>query len=317
MNDRFIATIYNEGEHKIVVLEDKEAECKVEVFAFGALLNSFYVKSKTGKSINIIDGFSSVNDAQRNITNGFKSAKLNPFVCRMKNGEFAFEEKRYKVEKFYLKDEAIHGLIYDAVYDIADITFNENEASANLKYSYKKDDAGFPFDFDITIMYHLAAGYTLSITTLIQPGNNAMPLSDGWHPYFTFRNTVDDAEFIINSNKMMEFDPSLLPTGKLNDEVRFQQPEKIGTIQLDNCFLLNNNNEPSCILKDEEAGLQLEVRAGAAYPYLQLYIPPHRTAIAIENLSSPPDAFNNKMHLITAQPFSEQVFTTTYIVTQV
>ena len=69
-------------------------------------------------SINIIDGFSSPQDAKENITNGFKSAKLSPFVCRIANGKYVFNDHEYKIDKFYLGEEAIHGLLFDAVFSI-------------------------------------------------------------------------------------------------------------------------------------------------------------------------------------------------------
>ena len=56
------------------------------------------------------------------------------------------------------------------------------------------------------------------------------------------------------------------------------------------------------MLRDENSGLQLTIKAGQSYPYLQVYTPPHRKSIAVENLSSPPDAFNNGMSLIIAKP---------------
>jgi aldose 1-epimerase len=48
------------------------------------------------------------------------------------------------------------------------------------------------------------------------------------------------------------------------------------------------------------------------YPYLQLYTPPDRKSIAIENLSGAPDCFNNKMGLQTLQPQENILFETTY-----
>jgi len=58
--------------------------------------------------------------------------------------------------------------------------------------------------------------------------------------------------------------------------------------------------------------LQLNIIPASSYPYLQIYTPPHRDSIAIENLSSAPDAFNNRIGLIIAKPNEKYVFTTTY-----
>jgi aldose 1-epimerase len=58
--------------------------------------------------------------------------------------------------------------------------------------------------------------------------------------------------------------------------------------------------------------IQIEVWPDKAYPYVQLYTPDHRMSIAIENLSAPPDTFNNGISLMILPPDANAVFTTTY-----
>jgi aldose 1-epimerase len=45
-----------------------------------------------------------------------------------------------------------------------------------------------------------------------------------------------------------------------------------------------------------------------------LYIPGDRKSIAIENLSSAPDSFNNRMGLVTLDPGEEKAFTLHYTI---
>ena len=116
----------------------------------------------------------------------------------------------------------------------------------------------------------------------------------------------------FNSNTMVEFDNQLLPSGNFIHYKSFETMQPLGDTFLDNCFVLKNNTLPDCIAKDEETGLQLTIKADASYPYLQVYTPEHRKSIAIENLSSAPDAFNNGMGLIMAKPGEVHSFTTTY-----
>jgi aldose 1-epimerase len=79
--------------------------------------------------------------------------------------------------------------------------------------------------------------------------------------------------------------------------VNFNSPEIFGNTFLDNCFLVNDNDKPACILTNTKTGLRLIINPGKSYPYLQVYTPDHRNSIAIENLSAVPDAFNNKIGL--------------------
>jgi aldose 1-epimerase len=76
--------------------------------------------------------------------------------------------------------------------------------------------------------------------------------------------------------------------------------------------VLNDFDKAACVIKDEGKGLSVEIFPDKSYPYLQIYTPEDRKSIAIENLSSAPDAFNNGMGLLVLEPGETKVFTTTY-----
>jgi aldose 1-epimerase len=293
-------------QHPIIVLRDSSTNCEAEIYAFGALLNSFSLNGK-----NVVDGFSSVDEAIENSTNGFKSSRLSPFVCRMKNGEYKFDGVNYKIEKFYLPPHAIHGLLYDAAYEVAATSTDETSASVTLTATYKAEDKGYPFHFTSSIVWKLEANNKLTVTTTVYQSNGkAIPFAEGWHPYFKLDETIDSSTLQFNSNQLVEFDETLIPTGNIVADERFIEGALLKDIFLDNCFKLNNNNQPAAILKNES--LQLNIEPDASYPYIQIYTPPHRQSIAIENLSGAPDCFNNKMGLLLLEPNKEYSFTTSY-----
>ena len=294
----------------VIHLKNNAEETSAEIYAFGGLLNKLSIKN----SANVIDGFTSPHDAKDNITNGFKSAKLNPFVCRLASGKYSFNNQDYVINKFYLNGEAIHGLLYDALFSITDSGADDKCAFVTLLYQYEKKNEGFPFAYTCTITYRLQPKGRLSVETIIQ--NNAtspIPVCDGWHPYFTLGGNIDELSFQMNAEKMIEFNDKLIPTGNTVPYKKFQAPELFKDTFLDNCFLLNATDKPACILKNDQIGLQLTIEVDASYPYLQIYTPPHRNSIAIENLSAAPDAFNNKMGLIILAPGESAAFTTSYL----
>ena len=86
---RFTVTIDHSQNTPIVKLKDTITQTEAEIYSFGGLLNAFNIQLNN-KTFNCIEGFNSVADVQQNITNGFKSAKIAPFVCRLKNGEYNF-----------------------------------------------------------------------------------------------------------------------------------------------------------------------------------------------------------------------------------
>jgi aldose 1-epimerase len=115
---------------------------------------------------------------------------------------------------------------------------------------------------------------------------------------------------------MVEFDSALIPTGKLLPYQEYGALKKIGSAEFDSCFTVNFAEcQPLCVLRNAAKKIQVEIHPGKNYPYLQIYTPPHRNSIAIENLSAIPDAFNNAVGLKVLHPGSSENFITTYKIT--
>jgi len=309
---RFKVVINQQQAYPIIHLIDTQTGCYAEIFAFGGLLNAFQIPLN-GTLLNCIDGFESVEDAQEKITAGFKSAKISPFVCRLHNGTYNFNGQLHTIEKNYLGVHALHGLVYDAVYSLGDITSSDESATISLSYQYQKNDTGYPFEYTIQLQWELKPNNCLSVTTSITHQNEGpIPYADGWHPYFTLGGPIDQCQLQFDANTQLEFNEALIPTGKKIKDTRFEQKHSLENIFLDNSFELNPNGK--CILNNQF--LQLEVVPDQHYPILQVYTPPHRNSIAIENLSGAPDNFNNGIGLLRLLPNKQYQFKTSYQITQ-
>ncbi len=313
----FSVTITSEADAIKAVLKNTATSTAAEIMpSCGAILHSFIVQHN-GRSLNVIDGYDTAEDFKNNCTSkGFKSCKLSPFVCRLKNGWYPFGQSTYHIHKFYLGENALHGLLYDAVFIVTDQYADETKASVTMKHEYRAEDMGYPFNYDCLVTYELTEGNSLTITTeIINKDEGIIPISDGWHPYFTLGGKIDDLQLEFQSKSMLEFDEQLIPTGNAVPYQEFGSLKKIGGTSFDNCFVLDQTEcPPLCVLRDIVQKIQIEIHPGSAYSYLQLYTPDHRNSIAIENLSAAPDAFNNGMGLITLAPGSSTSFETTYIV---
>ena len=299
-------------QHPVITLKNGN-NCSADIYAFGGFVNAFVVATTDGL-LNVIDGFTSVEDAIQNTTPAFKGSFLSPFTCRMKHGEFKFDANDYKIDKFYLEPHAIHGILFDAVYTITATEANDNEASVSLQHQYKGDDKGYPFSYTICHKWTLKAGNHLSVTTTITHTNSQpIPYAQGWHPYFTLGDNVDACALQFNSNTMLEFDATLLPTGRLIPNTQFENAVLLNGVFLDNCFELDTTiNQPMCSITNDK--ITISIVPDKSYPYLQIYTPPHRKSIAIENLSGAPDCFNNGMGLQLIKPHIPAIFVTSYIV---
>lgn len=309
----FETNITTIGEHAVIHLKDLSTNSFVEIYSFGALLNKFSVVH-AGSLFNVVEGFSNVSEALENITPYFRSAKLSPFVCRVNNGRFSFGEKEYQLTKYTTNGNAIHGLIYDASFNVVDHEANDEFGSVTLSYHYEKKEEGFPFTYTCEVEYKLEAGNLLTVSTTITNTNEKlMPLTDGWHPYFTLGDTIDDYQIEFQSKEMLVFDDALIPTGSFTPYEAFGSLTNFGDTRFDNCFTLNFAEcQPLCVIRNPKKKIQIEFHPSQSYPYLQIYTPDSRKSIAIENLSAAPDAFNNGLGLIVLSPKEHAVFSTKF-----
>jgi aldose 1-epimerase len=301
-----------------VILMDVTTHTSAEIIpACGGILNAFII-ADNGTSLNVIDGYGNATDFKNNAeSKGFKSCKLSPFACRVKNATFNFAEKKYTIEKFLLNESALHGLLYDAIFIVTETWANEKSAGVVLQHQYMGTDKGYPFKYTCTITYELKKDNTLTLTTAITNNDEGLiPVQDGWHPYFGFGGSIDDLQLEFQSTSIVEFDAALIPTGKLLPYQEFGALKKMGNTTFDHCFVLNFSEcQPLCVLRDTTKKIQIEIHPDKSYPYLQLYTPPHRKSIAIENLSAIPDAFNNGTGLKILPPGATESFITTYTIT--
>jgi len=296
-----------------LLLKDNDSQTQAVILPkYGAILNGLFVMIE-GERINLIENYPD-EAAAENIAKSFRSSKLSPYVCRMANGQYSLNGKLFEIENKFVDGTAIHGLLFDKAFTIVAEFADHEKASVTLKYHYKKDDPGYPFSYHCEITYTLLPGNLLKLeTTIINLDDETIPLSDGWHPYFSLGGKINDWQLYFNADAMVEFNDKLIPTGKLVKYDGFNDEKFIGETILDNCFLLKRDETvPSCTLYNPENKTGISFYPDSSYPYLQIYTPPHRNSIAIENLSSAPDAFNNKMGLILLEPRRTKTFTVYY-----
>lgn len=309
-----IHSIQKDGLDVVQLCDDSHQTVVDVVPSIGAILHGFTVQHN-GAPLNVVDHYHSASAAEKEFeSGGFKSAKLSPYVCRMKNGQYRFAEQDYKIEGFYLGDHAIHGLIYKQPFVVIEQGADAEKAFVKMRYQYRKLDSGYPFNYDCEITYQLSTGNQLHISTcIINKDSGHIPVTDGWHPYFSFGSSINNCMLEFQSTAQVEFDADLLPTGKQQPYEAFGSLKSIGDQFFDNCYVVNFAEcQPMLVFRDPAQKIQLEIRPDTSYPYLQLYTPPHRNSIAIENLSAAPDAFNNGMGLITLPAGESTSFSTQY-----
>lgn len=228
-----------------------------------------------------------------------KSALLIPFPNRVDKGKYNFEGRNYHLP-INKKDEghAIHGLVYDKPFKLVNTHIAKSSVSGS--FFYKIDSAqyeGYPFDLAILITFTLTSNqFAISISTT-NSGDYVLPYGVGWHPYLKANKKIDKSTISIPGRDILEIDKKniMIPTGKI---IRFQPFNNtlIGGKIFDTCFanLTSHSTQFENISIFQDSTMQ----------YLQIYTPADRHSIAIEPMSCAPNAFNNKMGLISLAPLT-------------
>jgi aldose 1-epimerase len=310
----FKITSETEEDLQIFQLSDLSGGVQAQILPVaGAMLHAFSVPYDN-RRIQIINSYKNLTDFQKYHPSTYKSAKLSPFVCRILDGKYTFENKPYEFLKKFPDGNAIHGVISDKPFKVINKSEQDDQASLTLEYDYKQDDPGFPFNYLIQVKYTLKTLGRLSLVTTVKNTSSvAFPLSDGWHPYFSLGGSVNNWTLSFHSKKIVVFNERLIPTGELIDTDRFNTPKIIGEEFFDHCFYLDPpGDSASAVLENPKTGLRLSFFPDEKYRYLQIYTPPDRKSIAIENLSAAPDSFNNGMGLTILSPGDSQSFSVVY-----
>jgi len=298
----------------LVNLVDESTTTTVSIVPqYGAMLHVFSVQGNDGP-VNIIDNYHSLADIQKELSLSYKSSKLSPFACRIADAKYTYDGEVFELSSKFVDGNAIHGLLYNKAFAVVDQFTDDEQAYVVLRYNYKEEDDGYPFSYRCEVRYTLLPQNVLQLqTTIISLDDLPIPIADGWHPYFKLGGAIDNWLLQFNAAAMVEFNEKLVPTGQLTEYNTFNEEKEIGATQLDNCFLLGNDDAyAACTLTNPGNGLQVSFFPDKNYRYLQIYTPPHRNSIAIENLSAAPDAFNNKMGLLMLPPHHTHTFTVHY-----
>ena len=298
-----------------IILKDESTGTFAEIVpSCSAILHAFAI-IKEDKEFNVIESYDSLDDFRENVTSkGFLGTKLSPFVCRINKGKYNFEGREFTIEKYYDRNNALHGMLYDQPFRLIHQQAIETSASVSMLHEYRAMDHGYPFNYDCIVTYELEEHHRINIfTQVVNKDEVPIPIQDGWHPYFTLDTKVDDLTLQIRSFDLVEFDENLIPTGKLIPYKEFDKLKRLGNTFFDNCFTLNfSEGQPVCLLQNPEKNVEIEIHTNESYPYIQFYTPDHRNSIAIENISGAPDAFNNGMGVTVLTPGESASFTTSY-----
>lgn len=233
----------------------------------------------------------------------FRSACLFPYPGRVRDAVYTYQGQSFRLpENDGPRPHSVHGLVYDAVFDVTAIEAGRGDGMLQLELTSGRFSSVYPFGWSLSVRYIFRPGALTISTVVTNTGGERMPFGQGWHPYFTLGKPVDELELSIESTASLEFDKGYIPTGRVLKDDCYRTGGLIEDDPLHRCYVL----DPSpgihrALLSDPGEGTAVEVwqeTGPGKYNFLQFYIPPDRNSLAIEPYTCPSDALNSGNNLI-------------------
>ncbi|OEK08250.1 hypothetical protein A8C32_01965 [Flavivirga aquatica] len=220
----------------------------------------------------------------------YASSILFPFANRIKDGSYFFNNTNYQLEiNQEEENNALHGLVYNKVFQIANSQTNKDITIIILEYIETEESVGFPYTYTIQLQYVFTKDNLSLKVSVKNTDSKTFPFNIGWHPYFI-------SEDLYSSTLQFDSTQKLI-IGDRNITTGFEDIEPMNTFeikdkQLDDCWILNSNT-----VQFNTPKYQLEIGSSAKNNFLQAYTPPKLNTIAIEPTTGVSNSFNNKIGL--------------------
>lgn len=249
-------------------------------------------------------------------SHGGRGQVLAPWPNRLGDGAYAFRgaEAQAALDEPRLGN-AIHGLVRWLPWRVEAKAQNVVALHCPLRPT-----PGYPFSLDLRVEYRLGR-HGLTVTTrAVNPGEVGLPLGVGFHPYLTAGSArVDDLHLRLAASAALVLDDRSLPTGEARpvagSELDFTAARQIGPARMDTAFTGLERDRSGLAwasLDDPVGGRGVDVWLDESFRYLMCYTGDtldepdlRRTAVALEPMTCPPDAFRSGRDLIVLEPGQE------------
>jgi aldose 1-epimerase len=188
---------------------------KAMITNYGGRLVSLYVPDKDGKLVDVVAGFSSVEEFKKSLEPYF-GATIGRVGNRIAKGKFTLDGKNYTI---FTNDgpNALHGGkkgYQDVVWD-ANLL---NPQTVELHYLSKDMEEGFPGNLDVKVTYELQDDNALKISYHATTDKNTVVNLTN-HAFFNLNGEASGSILNhvvqITADQYTPVDATLIPTGKL------------------------------------------------------------------------------------------------------
>ena len=208
-------------------------------------------------------------------------------------------------------DLPMHGTMTAAEgWDVEVVLADGSRALAQARYRFGAHPdhlRSFPFPHEITVFAELSERGLRITTTINNTGVRGVPVSFGWHPYFTLPGAPRAAlALVLPDREHLELDFQMLPTGESRHEAaaHLVLGDGLGELTFDDSYRLagvgtgEEGQHELAIEVDEPDGAihRLVLSVDDQYPVTQIYAPAGLPVVALEPMTAPVNALVNGDH---------------------
>jgi aldose 1-epimerase len=266
------------------------------VIDYGAAIQSLKVPDKNGKPLEMQQGYKTLEEYLK--FGSHFGAAVGRFANRIAKGKFTLDGKEYTLA-INNPPNHLHGGPTGFGKRIWKSQIVKSDRGPAVKFTYHSKDGeeGFPGNLDVSLTYALNDNNEMSMiyeattdkTTVVNLTNHSY-----WNLAGADSGQVLDQTLMINADKVLDVDKTLIPTGKMNavkgTPLDFTQPKPIGrdiaavkktgpADGYDHCYVLNKR--PTRDFAPQLAARAMSPKSGIAMevsttePGVQLYIANH------------------------------------------
>lgn len=230
---------------------------------------------------------------------------LSPWGNRLANGEWQHKGRILQVPINEIsKNNANHGLLIDRVYDVFEIKPDSITLTTTIDAP-----SGYPFVVETFVTYQLTDNGLEVTHAAINRSSEPAPYAVGAHPYFTISGTATgDLELRSGAKMVSTYNEQQIPTGAMPvDGTRFdlREGKPVAASVIDHHYFdlpRDSNGQAHTYLSSPDG--EIDVWQDSTFTDLVIFTPDFYPteaglihAVAIEPMSSPPNALNSNERL--------------------
>lgn len=252
----------------------------------------------------IVDGFSV--DAMPTVGRG---QLLEPWPNRIRGGRYTFGDRPLALPLSEpSRGNASHGLVRWVAWTL------EEHLTASVSLTYRlMAQTGYPWTVDLHVLYDLSADGLTVTQTATNLSSSPAPFASGAHPYLVASGgPVDGWELTLPASTRLVTDESLIPVGEEDVDgtpYDFRVSRPVRDTVIDHAFGdldRDAGGVATVTVRDPASGEGAALWMDSAHRWIQVFTaeldPIPRQALAVEPMTSPPNAFNSARDLVVLSP---------------